>query len=87
MKHGMQEIIGDFTVTHLDPIMSLGPRTKVTEMYRARRHGASPQDDCLVFLENQKLACYRHLTCQAIPAIDEIRARAVSERRAAAVGS
>lgn len=35
MKHGRQELVGSWTITHLDPILSLGPLTKVEEMYRA----------------------------------------------------
>jgi hypothetical protein len=87
MRHGAQEIIGDFTVTYLDPKTSLGTQTPVQEMYRARMHGASPIDDCVVFVEKGEAKCYRHLVCPAMPAIDEIRERKAEERRAEAVSS
>lgn len=86
-RHGTQELVGSWVITHLDPILSLGHATTVTAMYRARKHGASPAEDCLLFTENGKTSCYRHPSCEALPAIDEICDRQAQERRAQAVGS
>jgi hypothetical protein len=72
--HGAQVIVQGYAITYLDPILSLGHATKVTEMYRARKLGAPPQDDCLLFYEQGALACYRHTFCPAQPAVESVRA-------------
>jgi hypothetical protein len=71
--HGAQVILLGYAITYLDPILSLGHATKVTEMYRARKLGAPPQDDCLLFFEQGALACYRHTFCEALPVVEAVR--------------
>lgn len=85
MRHGQHETIGDYDVTHLDPMLSLGRTTKVSAMFRAQKQGDSAEQACLIFVIEGTPTCYRHMVCPARPVIDEIRERETPERRAEAV--
>lgn len=65
--------IGGMVITRINPVLALGPKTTVGELYRVRRDGEGPHDDCVIFIEADHTMCWRHADCPALDAVQQYR--------------